>query len=304
MAMKVLHSGKRVVLYLQSEGQTPMMTETLPKVGGSNPPPATNLVNAYLNEIAALRKSGTLRESRRILFAALPYLRDDDPRAGVLAFLASRKGVVSERTRENEKVRLCALYRSHGIEVRIPKIHFTPPAVEVYSDAEITAILNHANGRDRYLYETLRMAGLRMGEAQHLEYSDLTDGGIQVQPHGSWEPKTSECRLIAVPKQLVEELRRLPIIKGSPLVFPTRRGTLNTIMLRTLKRVAVRAGLNPEIVWLHKYRSTFATHLLRRGLPLHDVSKQLGHASISTTQRYLALLQGANLQQRIEDCWK
>jgi integrase len=196
------------------------------------------------------------------------------------------------------------MYRSAGTPINTLKFKFTAPTPVVYTDAEIRSILLAANGRDKMLYQTLLMSGLRLQEAQTLEFANLLDTGIQVCVHGDWSPKTSEERLIRVPRQLVEELRRLARVNGSELVFPTRRGTPNTIMLRSLKRTAKRAGLDPADCWIHKFRACFATRLLRAGLPLPDVSRQLGHASVITTQRYLALLPADELQDKIEQCWK
>lgn len=55
----------------------------------------------------------------------------------------------------------------------------------------------------------------------------------------------------------------------------------------TTRRIAKRAGVkqaNP-----HKFRRTCATMALRKGMPIEQVSKMLGHEEISTTQIYLDL---------------
>jgi hypothetical protein len=106
-----------------------------PKVGGSNPPPATNLsenslnnkLALYLQEVELLRKPGTLRECKRICPAAIPFIAPDDPRSGVLAFLAHRKSTgIDARTLENERIRVTAFLKHAGlrIEPKIPKFRF------------------------------------------------------------------------------------------------------------------------------------------------------------------------------------
>lgn len=74
-------------------------------------------------------------------------------------------------------------------------------------------------------------------------------------------------------------------------------------MLRTLKRVAKRAGLDPENFWLHKFRATFATTCLRGGADLRTVRKWLGHVDLASTMRYLQAAGGEAAQNMAEAIW-
>jgi len=136
-----------------------------------------------------------------------------------------------------------------------------------------------------------------------LTFDNLLDTGVEIRTHGNWTPKDSEERIVRVPRQLIENLRLLPRIGDSNLVFPTAKGHINNHLLRTLKRTAMHAGLDPADAWLHKFRATYATHLLRAGFPIVDVANQLGHSSIKTTLRYLALLGCDVMQTKIEAVW-
>ena len=79
---------------------------------------------------------------------------------------------------------------------------------------------------------------------------------------------------------------------GSEFVFPTRNGTPRkhrTQLLELCKAVAERAELSADDFWLHKFRATFATHMLQRGVDIRTVQELMGHTNIQTTMRYLAV---------------
>lgn len=280
------------------------------QVVSSNLTPATNhlsdALEKYLREVSLLRKKGTLRECVRICNAAIPYLNAANARDGVLSFLVARKEKgIHPRTLENERIRLVAFCKHAGLKVepKIPKFKFVMPKPEIYTQDELDAISTTAEPREHWLYKMLLQSGLRMQEAMNLTYADLTDSGIVVQPHGEWVPKDHEVRTVKVPKALIAGLRKLEPINGNSLLFPAPDGGVDWHMLRVLKRTAKRAGLSPDSCWLHKFRANFCTTLLRAGMAIQDVMKQMGHANVKSTMRYMALLEGADMQSKVESIW-
>ena len=51
-------------------------------------------------------------------------------------------------------------------------------------------------------------------------------------------------------------------------------------MLRRLKEVAKRSGMDPDSCWLHKFRAGFATHALQGGVDLRTVQAWMGHTDL------------------------
>jgi integrase/recombinase XerD len=149
------------------------------------------------------------------------------------------------------------------------------------------------------------MCGLRDQEIQHLEWNDIywEDSILRVtsKPHWSFKIKDSEKRDIPIRAELLKHLRAWH--KAHPdtrLVLPTKHGKPNGKLLRTLKRLAKRSGLNCGVCdgckgalgecgdWtLHKLRRSFATFCLRSGMDLATVQRLMGHADLKSTVRYL-----------------
>jgi integrase/recombinase XerD len=145
--------------------------------------------------------------------------------------------------------------------------------------------------RDHALVELMYGAGLRVSEAVGLERGgvDLDDRFVRTVGKGGKE------RVVPIGRQAAEALRRY-LAHGRPqldrrhrpeLFLNAKGGPLTRAgAFLILRRLAGKAGLEPERVHPHLLRHSFATHLLEGGADLRSVQEMLGHADLATTELY------------------
>ena len=141
--------------------------------------------------------------------------------------------------------------------------------------------------RDLAIFELIYSCGLRVSELTGLQVAsiDLQQQSLRVLGKGNKE------RLLPVGRQAckavltyLEERRRPP--PSSPLFVNQRGGRLTPRSVqRNLKKRLQLLGL-PGDATPHALRHSFATHLLDAGADLRVIQELLGHASLSTTQKY------------------
>jgi integrase/recombinase XerC len=135
--------------------------------------------------------------------------------------------------------------------------------------------------------------GLRIAEALALDVRDAPDAtlrvvGLRVIGKGSKERIVPV--LPVVREAIATWLSRHPdCAPDSPLFVGARGKRLDpAVAQRTLRHFRRLYGL-PEHATPHALRHSFATHLLAGGADLRSIQDLLGHASLSTTQRYTAV---------------
>ncbi len=179
---------------------------------------------------------------------------------------------------------------------RLPKrlpAHLTEEEVEaVLNAAPVTAGLK--GRRDAAILEMLYGSGLRVGELVGLndENLDLAQRLVRVLGKGKKQRVVpfGEYAARSLEEYLAERdqagLTRVDVDGQVPVFVGIRGQRLQASVIRKMvqkarQRLPVRRRMSP-----HTLRHSFATHLLERGADLRAIQELLGHASLSTTQKY------------------
>ena len=146
--------------------------------------------------------------------------------------------------------------------------------------------------RDTAVLMLLYGCGLRVGEALSLSAGEAPKPGQQALTVTGKRRKQRRVPLLpAVGEAVADYLEACPypLKPEGPLFLGVRGGALGDRQVReTVHRLRALLGL-PESATPHALRHSFATHLLAGGGDLRAIQELLGHASLSTTQRYTAV---------------
>ena len=217
--------------------------------------------------------------------------------AGLSAATIARR-VAALRSFFRHQLLLGARSDNPAAELDLPKRRRKLP--RTLSPGEAERLIEAAHGttpralRDHALVELLYGAGLRVGEAVSLTKADVDLAGRLVRCIG----KGNKERVVPIGRAAVESTRRY-LSRGRPFLDARHRPELflnahggaltHAEAFLILRRLAAKAGLEPERVHPHLLRHSFATHLLEGGADLRSVQEMLGHADLSTTQLYTHL---------------
>ena len=252
--------------------------------GGPDPTPATVDELAIRGFLARLHGKKLARSSMARKLAVL---------RSFFRFLC-RRGVLSVNPAELVRAPRLPIRTTPHLSVdeafqllAAPTARLTAPAARPRKDTE--ALVR----RDRAILELFYASGLRIGELTglSLDHVDLQQGLVRVRGKGRKE------RIVPAGRAALAALGSYLEVRGSlqrpgdaahpaPLFLNVRGGRLSPrgvsqIVLRHL----VASGLGKKIT-THGLRHSFATHLLDAGADLRVIQELLGHARLSTTQRY------------------
>ena len=156
---------------------------------------------------------------------------------------------------------------------------------------EYALLLKHApNDLYRDLFVVMRWAGLRVSEAVGLRWDNVDLARLQLTVIGKGSVERTIDVLPEAEAMLVRRLSHcttIPPIGSSVFPRPNGRPLTTRAVQRTIQAIREKLDLPPERLTPHKLRHAYATDLVNRGVPIHVVSAQLGHASVATTSIYL-----------------
>jgi integrase len=165
--------------------------------------------------------------------------------------------------------------------------------VEAYTSEEIAMLLSKATPDEYDLILFFLCTGFRDDEAAHAVYSDVDFRNHLVKtgpkPDIGFTTKNGRERTVRVPTELIDRLRErrereVPPANG--LIFPNSNGRPDSTLLARVRKAAKRAGHTGRVT-LHQFRRTFGTRYAEKH-GVVNAQHLLGHASIVTTQKYLA----------------
>jgi integrase/recombinase XerD len=220
----------------------------------------------------------------------LAYLRDERKLASaslvrlLVALRMYARYLVVEKYLPRDRIQLA----------QMPKLWNALPEVLSIEDVE-KLVLAVEDGpmrlRDRLALELLYACGGRASEVAGIEREDIRENGALVKLRG----KGNKERMVplgerarSVLRKYVSELRPTldPDNKHKRLLLSVRgRPVTRHTLWRIVNHAGEKAGITKN-VYTHLLRHSFATHLLEGGADLRSVQELLGHANLTTTQRY------------------
>jgi len=265
---------------------------------------STHSITAYMHDVSGFLAFLHQHRGGTVELQTLADVEERDMRAW-LAYRAGKGFAKSSNARALSAVRTFFRYLNHhaGIanvsaqQVQSPKLSKPLPKAPniAQADAAMDAIAEQnpdawVAARDHAIAMLLYGCGLRISEALGLKVKDLdaAEGSLRITGKGN---KQRVVPLIAIVRRAVENyLSQSPwhrkLNPNTPLFVGKRGKKLQAaIFSRMLQKMRRSMGL-PESLTPHALRHAFATHLLSNGAELREIQELLGHASLSTTQRY------------------
>ncbi len=295
------------------------MSKELPELAGGSACPTAlgGQIELYLAELSREGASPhSLRAYASDLGQFLEYLSPPDlepPEPAAVDVLILREWLVS-LYRDNLSAvtirrKLAAvrglfrfLLREGVIPVNVARLVRTPKAPKTLPDVPSTEQVNTLiDGvgadslerphplRDRAIFELLYGCGLRISELAGLSLEDIdrSEGWLRVRGKGRKE------RQVPLPGKAAESLDRYlserPVAaeRDERAVFLNhRRGRLTDRGIRGIVKFYATVLSGDSSIHPHSFRHAYATHLLADGADLRAIQELLGHARLSTTQKY------------------
>ena len=192
------------------------------------------------------------------------------------------------------------LHREGVVKANVGRLVSTPKAPqrvpEVMTPGQTNALVEGVGTgeparpfptRDRAIFELLYGCGVRVSELAGIDLGDIdrSERWLRVRGKGRKE------RQVPVPGKAAEALERYlagrPVVRDQPALFLNHReGRLTARGIRGIVKFYATLLSGDPSIHPHSFRHAYATHLLADGADLRAIQELLGHARLSTTQKY------------------
>jgi len=202
--------------------------------------------------------------------------------------LAAVRGLFRFMLREGVvPVNIGRLVRTPKAPQKLPEV-MSPEVVNALIDGVPASQLEQPYPvRDRAILELLYGCGVRVSELAGLSLQDIdrSERWLRVRGKGRKE------RQVPLPGKAAEALERYlaerPVVRDVPAVFLNHRsGRLSGRGIRGIVKFYATFISGDPSIHPHSFRHAYATHLLADGADLRAIQELLGHARLSTTQKY------------------
>jgi len=202
--------------------------------------------------------------------------------------LAAVRGLFRFMVREGVvRVNTAKLVRTPKAPKKLPEVMTAEQTNRLIDDVAAGKLERPLPARDRAIFELLYGCGLRVSELAGLNLEDLdrSEGWLRVRGKGRKE------RQVPLPGQAAGALERhlgeRPVVRDQPAVFLNHRGGRLTVQgIRLIVKMYATYLAGDPSIHPHSFRHAYATHLLADGADLRAIQELLGHARLSTTQKY------------------
>jgi len=223
----------------------------------------TDEIREYLFYLRDSRKNSmtTLDNVRRVLNSFYCWAEDEDY-------------IIKSPMRKIHKIKTEKIIKEAYTEEMILKILETCPTI-----------------RDKAMVHFLLSTGVRVGELVRLNKNDINWEDKEIKVFG----KGNKERIVYFNHKTAKYLQRYLKSRkdDSPALFVTERSPWNRMNIggveHRIRQLGIKAGL--KNVYPHRFRRTFATMAIDKGMPIEQVQTLLGHEEIKTTQRYAMVKQ-------------